>query len=272
MKRRSLILIGLSLIFAIGLTTGCKSKKALTGTQQKRTSVAQSSVDSLIAKQPAFATASAHNAKISLEMQSRKINANADIDIDYDKKIKVTVKVLGIDMVVAEIGQDNIRVIDKLNKRYTEPTYQELQKVTGLPISFKEIQALLCNHIFGIGVEDKKLKTLKPQNSSADGQPSISFSSNGVSHRFSFDTAYHITCTDLNVEGKPYKFKAVYSQFQNDDEVLFPHVIDLSGSTSKKSAKVTVRLPKTDFNAGAFTAPYNVQKLTKVPLEAFLSF
>lgn len=271
MKQRSLILIGLSLILAIWLTTGCKSKKNLTNTQGRKATVGQMSIDSLIARQPVFTTASAHNAKVTLEMSSRKINANANIDIDYDKKIKVIVKVLGIDMVIAEIGPENIRVIDKLNKRYTEPTYQELQKVTGLPISFKDIQALLCNHIFGIGIEESKIKRQNPQ-IGTDNQPYVSFNANGVSHRFSFDSTYHITCADLNVEGKPYKFKAGYSQFQINDEVLFPHVIDLSGSTSKRSAKVTVRLPKTDFNAGAFTSPYDVQKLTKVPLEAFLSF
>lgn len=270
MKRIHLILTASLILALAGCMTGCKSKKAVT-TPKKQT-IGQLSVDSLTASQPAFVCASTRNAKVALEMKSRKINANADIDIDYNKRIRLGAKVMGIEMAIAEIDTTKIRLIDKLNKRYCDVSYQELQQMTGLPVGYHEIQAMLCDRIFAIGVTDGKLKSLNPQTGSDNGQRNINFTSNNVAHKFTFDATHHITATELKATAKKYTFNADYSQFHTSDNVLFPHTIILKGSTASHNATVTVKLPKIAFNSGVSTTAYNVSKLTKVPLEALLSF
>ncbi len=270
MKRIHLFLTTCLIFALIGCMTGCKSKRAVTS--PKKQTIGQLSVDSLSASQPTFVSASTRNAKVVLEMKSRKVNANADIDIEFNNRIRLSAKVMGIEMAIAEIDSIKIRLIDKLNKRYCDVSYLELQQTTGLPVGYHDIQALLCDRIFAIGTTDDKLKTLNPQTNNDNGQRSINFTSNNVTHKFTFDATHHITATELKATVKKYSFNADYSQFHASDDILFPHTVILKGSTAAHNATVTVKLPKITFNSVVTASAYNVQKLTKVPLEALLSF
>jgi hypothetical protein len=53
---------------------------------------------------------------------------------------------LGIEMFRLEASADSVVVIDKLNKRYTELSYEELNAYTPRKISFKVLQMMVKQH------------------------------------------------------------------------------------------------------------------------------
>jgi len=273
MKKTYYILLAL-IIATLVVIPSCKSKKVVTEKPKITSNNGRKIIDCATGAQPTFKEASVSNAKLTLEAKSRKISATADIDINYDEAIKVGVKVMGIEMAIAEIRPQNIRLIDKLNRRYADATYDEIQKMTGIPLTFKDVQALLCNQVFCIGTPSDKLKSLRPQTSADEaGNTKVTFTDNNRSMALTIQRSdCRINNTEISLTDKNYTLNTAYNQLKDDDSVSFPHEIIIRASSNKHNASVTIKLPTIRFNKGAFTTPYNTNKLTKVPLSTFMQY
>ncbi len=273
MKKTYYILLVL-LMSALVLTLGCKTKHAVTEKPKTTTKAGNKIIDSALGAQPVFKDASASNVKLTLETKDRKISASSNIEINYDEAIKVSVKIMGIEMAIAEIRLESIRLIDKLNRRYADATYADIEKMIGIPITYKDIQALICNQVFCLGTPNDKLKSLRPQTTADDaGNTIATIAGTDYDMQFTFQQSdSRITNTMIKLTGKQYTLSTSYDQFKTEDSVNFPHDIIFEVKSAKRSGKVTFKLPNASFNKGAFTSPYSTNKLTKVPLSTFMQY
>lgn len=271
MRQIKLIFFAAMTICLTFTMAGCKSKKVVTNGSTKQEAAAKKSVDQLIAAKPVFENARADNSKVSVKYSGHNLSANAEININYGQAIKVAVKVFGIEMAIAEITPAHVVLVDKMNKRYTESTFAELQAMTGMPITFNDVQALLTNSLFAIGTPTDKIKSLGLQSAIENGSQVISFTSSKISHRFTVNTqTSRITKTYLQTASGNSTVSVDYDNFKQFDNILFPTTITLLLSNKQTSATATVNLATLKFNQGAFTSPVDTRKLTKVDIKAII--
>lgn len=122
MKRLQNIL----LIIVMLVMVGCASKRTATVTNQQNISM---------------------RAKVSLTLDKHNYQTSCVVKMWKNELIILSVlPMLGIEMFRLEASADGVTVIDKLNKRYTELSYEELNAYTPRKISFKVLQMLVKRH------------------------------------------------------------------------------------------------------------------------------
>ena len=122
MKRLQNIL----LIIVMLVMVGCASQRTATVTNQQNISM---------------------RAKVSLTLDKHNYQTSCVVKMWKNELIILSVlPMLGIEMFRLEASADGVTVIDKLNKRYTELSYEELNAYTPRKISFKVLQMLVKRH------------------------------------------------------------------------------------------------------------------------------
>jgi hypothetical protein len=90
------------------------------------------------------------NAKIKVDFEGndgQRNNVNAFVRLKKDSVIWITINaLLGIDAFRVLITPDSVKVVDKLKKTVSLRSVEYLQEVTGIPITFKELQDLLIGN------------------------------------------------------------------------------------------------------------------------------
>ena len=120
MKRIQNILL---IIIVLLMMVGCASKRTATVTSKQDLSM---------------------RAKISLTLDKHNYQTSCVVKMWKNELIILSVlPMLGIEMFRLEASADGVVVIDKLNRRYTELNYEELNAYTPRKISFKMLQMLV---------------------------------------------------------------------------------------------------------------------------------
>lgn len=265
------LFFAVSAIAVMLAVAGCGAKKNAVTDNSRHETAAQRSIDQLISAQPVFDNARSDNSKVSVEFNKHKVSANAEINIDRNKVIKVNVKVFGIVMAMAEITPEHIVLVDKMNKRYTEMTFAQIQQLYGIAVSYNDVEALLTNRLFAIGTPDNKIKKLNPRITMQGDNQQVSFLSSDINHHFTFSTDNNrIIKTELITASGNSNIIVNYKDFRTFDKVLFPATMVISIKNKKNSGKASFTLTPLHFNEGAFTSPIDTRKLTKVDLKTII--
>ena len=153
-------------VMAIGVVvmiTSCRSTKnigtaiAKKDTSQAPTLIADARMDSLnfikatlqgmAANQINFTT---FTAKVNIDYRDaagKKYDVNAVVRMYKDSAIWISANaLLGIEAIRALITKDSVKILDKLNKKYTARSVDYLQEVTALPLDLVTIQHLLLGN------------------------------------------------------------------------------------------------------------------------------
>jgi len=132
MNKRILLLI--SLIF---LLSSCKKDLFLLNySEKKRLKIEEVDFEYLQAK-----------FKLKYDDGFQNFNANANIRIRQDSLIWISISSTGVEGFRAIIQKDSIYVIDRINKKYQEFTFDSLQRAYSLDFDYDMIQAMLVGNL-----------------------------------------------------------------------------------------------------------------------------
>lgn len=91
-----------------------------------------------------------------LNMGGKNVKANASLKLKRGQLIRFSVApLLGIEVARMDITPNGFLVIDRLNKRYVQLSFEELNKKWHLDFGFEALQALLLNEMFYPGKLDR---------------------------------------------------------------------------------------------------------------------
>ncbi len=136
---------------------GCHIQQTATKVP-RRISKEQSLVRETISAQPLFQTAEATKVRVGITYAGQKISINGSISVITDSIISLSVQpLLGIEMLRIDLTPEQILVVDKMNRRYVEMNYTELGAMTGLPLTYRDLQAVFLNRMFVIGKAQSEL-------------------------------------------------------------------------------------------------------------------
>lgn len=167
MKKLIYILIG---VLAAGMLAGCASKKKVVKEQPKTTVVKKKTIEErAIEAQPDFTSVVAQKAKFNINYQQRQYNANGTITLVKDSILIISVQpLLGIELLRLEATKEDVRLIDKMNRRYDSMTYEQISKQVGVTLTYDDLQAIAMNRVvrldkqrFLYNIDEKTLAVLK---------------------------------------------------------------------------------------------------------------
>jgi hypothetical protein len=155
----------LILIVAIGLLASCRSTKKIQTAIAKKDSVVtvtlppdvsakndtlemiRATLQQVNANQISYRTFSA---KVQVDYRGsdgKNYDVNANIRMFKDSALWINVNAfMGIDAMRVLITKDSVKLLNKLEKVYTERSVEYLQEVTGLPLDLKTVQDLLIGN------------------------------------------------------------------------------------------------------------------------------
>ncbi len=116
---------------------------------QKNDSIAfiQNTLQQLAVNKIGFTT---FNAKVNIDYRDasdKNYNVNANVRMYKDSAIWISINaVLGIEAMRVFITKDSVKLLNKLEKRYTARSVDYLQEVTSLPLDLKVMQNLLLGN------------------------------------------------------------------------------------------------------------------------------
>jgi len=103
--------------------------------------------DTLEVKDPEFEYLSA-KAKFKFEHNNNKVSASANFRVKNDSLIWLSISpALGIELFRILINNENILVLDRLNKRYYEYSFKELSNKYGFEFNFSMLQSVLLGNL-----------------------------------------------------------------------------------------------------------------------------
>lgn len=213
---------------------------------------AQTDLEKALAAQPTFHSAYGRGS-LTLNYQQHTISLQGSITIKTGELILVSVQVpiLGVEMMRAEIDQEGIIVLDKINKIYIKMTYAELAQRAGYNISFAEVEAIFMNHMFMLGTPSSELtRYLKDQSGHV-----FTATKDGVEYRFTTNDSYALIESTFKAGNK--QATATYSNHQLVSDVRFPMQIQASLTGSSKDATIGVKLNQVSFNGNINTNRLN---------------
>ena len=230
-------------------------------------------IKTLQKSEPKFSTANASKMSIDINLKEHEYSVSAACQMITDSAVYLSVMpVLGIELFKLELTPSKFIVIDKLNRRYYEETYDYVKTQFGVTVSFQNIQSLISNRLFLIersnySPEDftwkdnqSKSLTLVSKNEKTEQETVISPELlNRISDLIIKSAAYNSVIT-IN-----------YSDFQQSETILFPNKIFLKAEQNGvKKAAFDFEIQKIRFNEPLTLKPTNLSKYTRGDINSLL--
>ena len=86
-------------------------------------------------------------ARFKFENEGKKVAATANFRFQKDSIIWISISGLGIEAARVFIDTENVRVIDRLNKKYYQYTFEELSRQYDFEFNFQMIQSVLLGNL-----------------------------------------------------------------------------------------------------------------------------
>lgn len=86
-------------------------------------------------------------AKFKFDDKGKKVSATANFRISKDSIIWISISGFGIEAARVFIDSSNVRVLDRLNKKYYEYTFDELSQQYNFNFNFKMVQSVLLGNL-----------------------------------------------------------------------------------------------------------------------------
>ena len=180
---------------------------------------------------------------------------------------------LGIEVGRAEISPDGMLVIDRVNKRYVQISFDELRKLTNVNLDFHVLEALFLNEMFLPG---------KPYLTSRDKslfdwdieQARVILSakkSKMFSYRFFTDAPEgRLMQSRIGLAGSAYALNWIYDKFEPLKESAFPTYMHVSFEGAKKPSDATFQLSRLTLQANWEAHTDVSKKYQKVELDELI--
>jgi len=265
-----------ALTAALALTACNSQKKIAQSTTPQETAkpevVKKKSVQQrAIEAQPDFRSVYASKARFDVVYQQKKVGGSGTICLIKDSICIISVQpILNIELVRAEITKDEVLLVDKMNKRYVQMSYAEVQKETGLPVTFDDIQNLLMARMTVVGQPQAVLYSGKEKAVSKSGQTEVLLTEGKVSYDYTIDESSLALLRSLLTMGNSGSATITYSGQQLHDQILFPSTVGIAYKGGGTDASCTISLPNLSFNGQPNASRISLRNYKKTSLSTIL--
>ena len=262
-------ILRISVVLAVVASmVACSSKKKVITTN---TNSSEKLVERVLSVQPNFKTASASRARITATYKQREVSANATINIVTDSAIVVSVQpFLGVELIRVEVSKQQVKVVDKLNHRYSSISFAELSSSSHYQISYKDLEAFLTERLFAVGHDTDWLRHARINVTSDDDSEYLSFSEQNLKHSFQVSKATSLINSTTLQLGEQNSLTAKYSGLKMFGDVAFPSVINISAASAPLSIQCSIVLQSLTFNSAVNVTPVNTDKYSKVDISTII--
>lgn len=230
-----LFLLTLAILF---LASGCKSKKVVetgTGSLEKKTH--EQVIQDAMANEVNYKTISAKGS-IEIKSGSSGKKANAVYKLIKDEVIQVSVRVplLGTEVVRVTMTPDSITMVDRINKLYVAENFKNSQLASNFDFNFYNLQALFTNKLFIPGAKEVEKQNYDKFriSSSNDAYMLQTKDKENMLYTFAIDASDHLVSTLVYNEKKNVTLQWSYSDFIQDNRLVYPTTIEGKADIAKK--------------------------------------
>ena len=211
---------------------------------------------------------------LSVDLGKGTTKVNGTLRIKKGEVIQMSIApFLGIEVARAEISPDGILVIDRMNKRYVEVSFAEVEALAKANLDFHTLQALFLNELFLPGKGDLTARDA----SSFKVEPEAEGVWLNVKRAKRF--GYHFLAeapeallkeSYIGLNGTPYGLRWKYEDFRSLGKKNFPTDMKLAFEGGEKPVKAAFALSRLSTDAGWETRTEISPKYNKVELEEIL--
>lgn len=177
-----------------------------------------------------------------------KVALNLNLDGGKNTKLSATLRMkkgeviqlsvaplLGIEVARLEISPDRILAVDRLHKQYVEVSFDELNRMANLNLSFNVLQSLFLNEIFLPGKETVEVSDLHRFRMTSEGDRALWEVKDTRKLAYRFRTTADkgwLESTSVALSGTPYALNWMYGDFGKLGTAYFPqHILaELQGT------------------------------------------
>lgn len=177
-----------------------------------------------------------------------KVALNLNVDGGKNTKLSATLRMkkgeviqlsvaplLGIEVARLEISPDRILAVDRLHKQYVEVSFDELNRMADLNLSFNVLQSLFLNEIFLPGKETVEVSDLHRFRMTSEGDRALWEVKDTRKLAYRFRTTADkgwLESTSVALSGTPYALSWTYGDFGKLGTAYFPqHILaELQGT------------------------------------------
>lgn len=178
---------------------------------------------------------------LNLNVSGKSTKLSATLRMKKGEVIQLSVApLLGIEVARLEISPERILAVDRLHKQYVEVSFDDLNRMANLNLSFNVLQSLFLNEIFLPGKETVETSDLHRFQIVPEGEKALweVKDSKKLSYRF-WTTADRgwLENTSVSLQGTPYALNWTYGDFGKLGSGYFPqHILAELQGTGKKSS------------------------------------
>ena len=266
----TLIITAITLI----ILSGCKTRQI---TQRPTQEQQQINICELTQKaynaQPQFATMNISKLNISIDYNNTNLTFKSSIRIATDSIISISIQpALGIEMFRAEFTPQHFTIYDKLNRRYSQNSYEYIKLSWGIDINYKAIEALFSHQIFTPQstnpqeiCKDFKIHNIADTTSIVSTTPIGKFT-----QQFDIDTNNNrLTMSGIRHEND-LVIAIIYSTLKTFDKIQFPQDIYLQTTMTQENIAASLNIEKIKFNEPLTQSNINTSRYKKVGLMELL--
>lgn len=256
------------------MLTACKTKQqvATTPTLLKDATFFYTQI---VENAPSFSTANISKMSIDLTINQQSWSLYGSLRMKTDTVIILSLQPLfGYEMLRIELYPEQIRIFDKLNRKYVESNYDYFSSFTSIPITFSMLQDIFTQQLFVIGREIKELsfndiflveKTSESYNltsTSGDGR---------ILHRIEIAPDYKIRNIDLSIFLEGSSAQTTYGETDTFKKTAYPTSITLAFHSKNNQAKLSFNIMKAVFDKPTDTTPIDASRYQRTTFNQLLT-
>jgi len=194
--------------------------------------------------------------KVKYDDGMQNFNANANIRIKHDSIIWISITSTGIEALRAIIKKDSIFVIDRINKKYSEFSFDSLQSAYNIDFDYDMLQAVLVGNLIKTRKNDDKVVLedefyiLKQNNN------------NLAINNYVNSKTMKIEKVNVIEEPSSSSLEIRYDDYQISNEMLFPFknsvFLTYSRNNSELTSHLNLNFSRVAINEKKIKFPFNV--------------
>ena len=267
MKTNKILII---LILIASILAGCKTQQRKQRPDQHRIAPRVSVCDltqKSCTAQPNFTTMNISKMSMSINYGQMTFTVKSSIRIATDSLLSISIQpALGIEMFRAEFTPSGFKVYDKMNRRYSENSYEYIKLSWGLDVDYKAIEALFSHKIFIPTTtnpteicKDFRIEHMADTTSIVSNTPIGKYT-----QQFDIDmNNYRLTMSGLRYEDQ-LVMAITYGALKSFDKTLFPETVYLQTTMTETNVSATLNIEKIKFNEPLSISPINTSRYKKV--------
>ncbi len=263
-------LIVLLLVLFVGIYS-CKPKERIVQAASELEDKTNSNLfEDILENEVRYSTFSS-KLNMSFSTGRKVLNSRATLRIVRNEAIQLSIQpIFGIEMFRLYIQPDCIIILDRMNKRYVQETYDDLKKEYPIGFNFYTLQSLFTNALF---IPERSNVLIDDYNNFRYLQSSDNYLLSGrdklsdIDYSFCVNGNDQITLTQMYMPAKKYSLEWSYDEFTLVEKLFFPFKMKVSASSQEVNLNTSISLSSINFDESLTLDSSIPSSYTKVELK-----